>query len=229
MRAVALLGGLLLLSPPALAHPHVLIDQVVRFVETDGAFTYVEVEWRFDPMASELEIAAADENRDGHLSPKEVKALSELALSELKELGYLTWVNTGDKDFRPKAPTFNARIADPAIFMPQDWAPTPDAPGGPMPAPGNAAKKPTDKNAKPKQGPRNLVYTFRYALPKPVKTVAVSAVDPEDFVRIELDKKAPWEIVGGNATCAVDKNNSVKSEYWPGNPFFADRVTCKLP
>ncbi|HEX2886863.1 DUF1007 family protein, partial [Vineibacter terrae] len=91
MKTAALLGGLAaaLLSAPALAHPHVLISQVVRFVASDGAFTHVEVEWRFDPMASELEIAAADDNRDGQLSPKEVKALAELAVGELKELGYL--------------------------------------------------------------------------------------------------------------------------------------------
>jgi hypothetical protein len=233
MRRAALLGGLLVsfLSAPALAHPHVLISQVVRFVESGGVFTHVEVEWRFDPMASELEIAAADDDRDGQLSSKEVKALAELALSELKELGYLTWINTGEKDFRPKAPVFNARIANPAIFMPADWAPTADMPGGPAASPGAGAKgaTPKDKQGKTRQGPRNLVYTLRFALPQPAKTAAVSSIDPEDFVRIELDRKAPWEIIGGSATCAVDKNNAVKSEYWPGNPFFADRVTCKLP
>jgi hypothetical protein len=210
---------------PALAHPHVLISQVVRFVEKDGAFTHVEIEWRFDPMASELEIAAADEDRDGKISGQEMKALGDLATGELKGMGYLTWLNTGDKDFRPsKAPVFSARIASPAVFAPFDWAPTPDAPGGPMPGA-------SGKNAKP-QAPhnaRNLVYTLRFELPKPGKSVAVSAIDPEDFVRIELDKKAPWEIVGGNATCVVDKHTSVKSEYWPGNPFYADRVSCKLP
>jgi hypothetical protein len=215
------------LATPALAHPHVLIAQVVRFVEKDGAFTHVEVEWRFDPMASELEIAAADENRDGQLSAREIKALSELATAELKELGYLTWVNTGDKDFRPKAPVFTARIASPAIFVPADWAPTADAPGGPPPAKGGNVAG--DKYGRPKQAVRNLVYTLRFELPKPSKTVAVSSIDTEDFVRIELERKAAWEVIGGSATCAVDKHTGIKSEYWPGNPFFADRVTCKLP
>lgn len=218
---------------PAWAHPHVLVAQVVRFIEKDGAFTHVEVEWRFDPMASEMEIAASDENRDGQLSAKEIKALGELALSELKELGYLTWFNTGDKDFRPKAPTFNARIANPPIFMPEDWAPMADTPGGgPMPsAPGNGAKgAPTQgKSHKPKRELRNLVYTLRFPLSEPAKMVAVTSIDTEDFVRIELDKKAAWEVIGGKATCTVDKHTAVKSEYWPGNPFYADRVTCKLP
>lgn len=218
-------------AAPALAHPHVLIAQVVRFIEKDGAFTHVEVEWRFDPMASELEIAASDEDRDGQLSPKEVKALSELALAELKELGYLTWFNTGDKDFRPKAPTFNARIANPPVFMPPDWAPMADTPGGPMPPSGGTKGPgtPQGKGGKPRQGPRNLVYTFRFPLPQPAKSVAVTSIDTEDFVRIELDRKTAWEVVGGTADCVVDKHGSVKSEYWPGNPFHADRVTCKLP
>ena len=239
MRIVSMLAAfaalaLSFLAAPALAHPHVLIAQVVRFIEKDGVFTHIEVEWRFDPMASELEIAASDENRDGQLSPKEVKALADLAVAELKELGYLTWFNTGDKDFRPKSPIFSARIESPPIFMPADWAPMGDTPGGPMPtSPGGGSKgttpPPQGKHAKPKQGPRNLVYTLRFPLPEPAKMVAVTSIDTEDFVRIELDKKAPWEVIGGTATCVVDKHTSIKSEYWPGNPFYADRVTCKLP
>lgn len=234
MRPLALLCGLLaaFASAPALAHPHVLIAQVVRFIEKDGLFTHVEVEWRFDPMASELEIAAADVNRDGQLSPKEVKDLSDLAVGELKELGYLTWISTGEKDFRPQKPAFNARVASPPIFVPEDWAPSADMPGGPPKAPGNAGKgpaPPTAKSGKSKHGPRNLVYTLRFALPRPSKIVAVASIDPEDFVRIELDSKAGWEVVGGSATCVRDKHPSIKSEYWPGHPFFADRVTCKLP
>jgi hypothetical protein len=211
----------------------VLIAQVVRFVEKDGAFTHVEVEWRFDPMASELEIAAADGNRDGILSAKEEKSLADLAASELGKLGYLTWINTGAKDFRPKAPAFKAHIANPPVFVPEDWAPTPDAPpGGPMSSSGNGAKgaaAPPLRGQKPTRPMRNLVYTLRFALPQPSKTVAVAAIDPEDFVRIELEKKTPWEVIGGSATCVVDKHPTVKSEYWPGYPFFADRVTCKLP
>ncbi|HJQ60031.1 MAG TPA: DUF1007 family protein [Vineibacter sp.] len=222
--------GPTVLAAPALAHPHVLIGQVTRVVVSNGAFTHVEVEWRFDPMSSELEILAADENRDGQLSAKEVKALAELAMAELKAMGYLTWLNTGDKDFRPKAATFNARIASPAIFVPEDWAPASDTPGGPMKGQGDkSAAPPPQPGAKPKREPRNLVYTLRFELPQPVKSVSITSLDAEDFVRIELDKKTPWEVIGGSANCAVDKHTSVKSEYWPGNPFLADRVTCKLP
>jgi hypothetical protein len=232
VRRLALtLFALLASVAPAMAHPHILISAVVRFIEKDGQFTHVEIEWRFDPMASSMEIVAADSDRDGKLSAKEVKALGELALQELKGFGYLTWLSTGEKDFRPpKAPTFNAYIADPAIFVPEDWAPSADPPGGPMAKPGEPAKPDAKVDTKARRF-RNLVYVFRYPLASPTKTLSVASVDPEDFIRIEVDRKTPHEIVGkaDGATCKVDKHPTVKSEYWPGNPFFADRVTCTLP
>ncbi|QQS12501.1 MAG: DUF1007 family protein [Rhodospirillales bacterium] len=250
--AAAALAAAALLSGAALAHPHIVVSQVVRFVVTDGVFTHVEVEWRFDPFASELEIAAADANKDGKLSEKEVRDLAAVALPELKTLGYLLWLNAGAKDYQPKgaSPVFGARIAAPAVFMPEDWAPQADPPGGAMPAkPGQGApqaapgKPPVSTDMPPLKGattlkdkqrqrtPRNLVYTLRFALEKPAKTVSVAAIDPEDYVRIELPKAKAWEIVGADpgATCAVDKHPTAKSEYWPGNPFFADRLTCRLP
>lgn len=230
MRGVLALFALLLVpGAPALAHPHIMISAVTRFVEKDGQFTHVEIEWRFDPMASSMEIAAADADRDGKLSAKEIKALGEIALPELKSFGYLAWFSTGEKDFRPpKPPTFGARIADPALFIPEDWAPTPDPPGGPM-------AKPAQK-AEPKAEPRarrfrNLVYVFRYPLATPTKSLSVTSLDPEDFIRIESDRKTPHEIIGKSdgAQCKLDKHPTLKSEYWPGNPIFADRVTCTLP
>ncbi len=232
MRRLALaLVALLASAAPALAHPHILISAVVRFIEKDGQFTHVEVEWRFDPMASSIEITAADADRDGKLSPKEAKALGDIALPELKSFGYLTWLSTGEKDFRPpKAPTFSAHIADPAIFVPDDWAPSADPPGGPMAKPG-APPKPAAKVETRARRFRNLVYVFRYPLASPTKTLSVASIDPEDFIRIEVDRKTPHEIVGKaeGAKCTLDKHPTVKSEYWPGNPFFADRVTCTLP
>jgi hypothetical protein len=228
--ALALVALLASVSP-ALAHPHILISAVVRFIEKDGQFTHIEIEWRFDPMASSMEIVAADADRDGKLSPKEIKAMGDLALPELKNFGYLTWLSTGEKDFRPpKAPTFSAHIADPAVFVPEDWAPTADPPGGSMAKPG-APPKPGAKVETKARRFRNLVYVLRYELAHPTKTLSVASVDPEDFIRIEADRKTPHEIIGKSegATCKVDKHPTVKSEYWPGNPFFADRVTCTLP
>lgn len=230
-RLALVLLALLASVAPAMAHPHIMISSVIRFIEKDGHFSHVEIEWRFDPMASSMEIVAADADRDGKLSPKEVKALGDIALPELKSFGYLAWFSTGDKDVRPpKAPTFNARIADPALFVPEDWAPTPDPPGGPMGKPA-AAPKPDDKAEPKARRFRNLIYVFRYPLAAPTKTLSVTALDPEDFIRIEADRKTPHEIVGKaeGAKCTLDKHPTLKSEYWPGNPVFADRVTCTLP
>lgn len=231
MRRLAfVLLALLAVTSPAFAHPHIMISAVVRFVEKDGLFTHVEVEWRFDPMASTVEIAVADADRDGKLSPKEIKALADIALPELKTFGYLSWFSTGEKDFRPpKVPTFDARIADPALFVPDDWAPTPDPPGGPMAKPGAPAKPDAKTETKGRRF-RNLVYVFRYPLAAPTKVLSVTSQDPEDFIRIEFDRKTPHEIIGKSdgATCKLDKHPTLKSEYWPGNPVFADRVTCTL-
>ena len=118
--ALALAG----LFVPALAsaHPHMWISQQVRAVAKDGKYTHVEIEWRFDPFSSEVEIPLIDEDHDGKFSPKEIKVLAGEMLPELKTYGFMSWINTGAKDFRPsKPPEFRARIDDPASFMPADW------------------------------------------------------------------------------------------------------------
>ena len=217
-----------LLATPALAHPHLLISQTVRFIAKDGQFTHVEVEWSFDPFSSDLEIAVADEDKDGKLSPREVSELAKIALPELKRFGYLTWINTGGKDERPAtAPTFSARIADPASFVPGAWAPVADSPSA-APAP---AAPPAKTGRKGEPAMRNLVYVLRYQLARPSKTVSLSAIDPDDYIRIEASESRPFLVEGdgGQATCRKDKHPEIKSEFVRANPFFADRVTCTLP
>ena len=44
------------------------ISQSVRVVTENGAYTHVEIEWKFDPNASEDEIPAIDEDKDGKFS-----------------------------------------------------------------------------------------------------------------------------------------------------------------
>jgi len=210
------------------AHPHVLIGQTVRFIASNGQFTHVEVEWAFDPFSSDLEIAAIDDDKDGKLSPKEEKELEKIALPELKRFGYLTWINSAGKDDRPsQAPTFKARIDNPASFVPGGWAPVPDAVTS-SPSAGAFMGKDLPK---PEPGLRNLVYVLRYQLPKPSKKVSVMAIDSEDYIRIEANPKVPFATAGddGKARCAVDKHPEIKAEYMRGYPFFADRVTCTLP
>jgi hypothetical protein len=227
--AILALAALACGSPAAFAHPHMLISQAVRFIAKDGVFTHVELEWAFDPMSSDLEILAIDEDKDGKISAREEKELSKVVIPELKRFGYLAWFNTGSKDERPNAPpAFKARIANPASFVPGGWAPVPDAAGNLPPMAGAIMGKGIDPKA---PGMRNLIYMLRYALPRPSKSVSVAAIDEEDYIRIEVAPATAFAVEGdgGKAQCKADKHPTVKAEYFRGHPFFADRVTCTLP
>ena len=201
------------------AHPHLWISQSVRVVTENGACTHVEIEWKFDPHASEDEIPAIDEDNDGQFSEEEIRLLVRDMMPELQKSGFLTWLNTGDKDFRPpKVPTFDARIDNPATFTPPDWDH----------GAGDGMKMPENKQAQlpaPSEPHRrrNLVYTMRFELPQPLKTFSITTYDPDDFMRVEVDKSTL------PAGCTLDKHPTYKAEFVPGHPVFADRVTCRLP
>jgi ABC-type uncharacterized transport system substrate-binding protein len=221
MKRAGLALALAALVAPAVAsaHPHIWISQTVRVVETGGAYSHVEIEWKFDPYASEDEIPAIDEDKDGKVSEEETRLLARDMLPELAKVGFLSWLNTGGEDFRPSPPTaFAARIDNPATFTPPDW----DRSAG------DGAKMPDNKrdtiSLPPKhERARNLVYTFRFALPQPVTSFSITIYEPTDDMRIEVDKAS---LPSG---CTLDKHPSHKAEFIPGQPVYADRVTCRLP
>ena len=64
---------------------------------------------------------------------------------------------------------------------------------------------------------------MRFALAQPVPMLSIVTFDPEDFIRFEVDKAS---LPKG---CTLDKHPTYKSEFVPGKPEFADRVSCKLP
>jgi hypothetical protein len=216
-----ILAALLLTPSLAQAHPHLWVQQVVRAVAKDGKYTHVEIEWRFDPFSSEIEIPLIDENKDGKFSAREIKALEGDMMPELKNYGFLTWLNVGAKDVRPaKAPAFTARIDDPASFTLPDWDRSAgDKSGMPMPE-NKRASQPTGPRP---TGPRNLVYVMRFELPQPTKLFSITTFDPDDFIRIEVNKD---QIPAG---CALAKSANYKAEFVRGYPVFADTVTCQLP
>jgi ABC-type uncharacterized transport system substrate-binding protein len=222
-RLVAPIFALVGMLAPAIAvaHPHIWIQQLVRVVAKDGKYTHVEIEWRFDPFSSEIEIPLIDEDQDGKFSAREVKLLGDEMLPELKNVGYLSWINTGGKDFRsPKAPQLSARIDDPASFVPPEWDRAAGDNAG-MAMPPN--KRTGDPAVPRKKGPRNLVYVMRFALPEPAKLVSITTYDPDDFIRVEVDKASV------PAGCSLAKHPSYKAEFVRGYPVFADIVTCQLP
>ena len=217
LACVALLAALVL-PTLAVAHPHIWIQQLVRVVAKDGKYTHVEIEWRFDPFSSEIEIPAIDEDQDGKISAQENRLLARDTLAELGKFGFMTWLGTGAAEFRPKgAPVFTARIEDPAKFVPPDWDRATGDGGMAMPQ----NKRAGDAGAR-KRGPRNLVYVMRFALPQPAATVSVTTFDPDDFVRIEVDGATL------PAGCTLAKNPNHKSEFVRGFPVLADTVTCRL-
>ena len=55
------------------------------------------------------------------------------------------------------------------------------------------------------------------------QTVPITTYEPDDEMRIEVDGAS---LPGG---CTLDKHPTYKSEFIPGQPVFADRVTCRLP
>jgi ABC-type uncharacterized transport system substrate-binding protein len=211
----------MLIPTVVLAHPHIWVQEAVRVVTKDGKYTHVEIEWRFDPFSSEIEIPLIDEDKDGKFSTKEVKTLADEMMPELKNYGYLTWLNTGGKDFRPSdRPVFSARVDDPASFIPPDWdRAAGDSAGMPMPP----NKRGAEPEAPRKRGPRNLVYVMRFKLPEPVKSFSIVTFDPDDFMRIEIDKASV------PAGCTLTTNPAYKAEFVRGYPVFAGVVTCQLP
>jgi hypothetical protein len=217
---LAVLAAAVALAPVlATAHPHVIISQTVRAIEEGGAYTQVEVEWRFDPHASEDEIPAIDEDKDGRISAEELALLVRDTLSSLQQFGFQTWLDAGDKDFQPRTTSvFTAAIENPATFRPPEWD---RSAGDGERMPDNKRQElPADPAAGP---PRNLVYTFRFTLPQPAKTFAITTYDAEDLIRFEVDKASL------PANCTLDKHPTYKSEFVPGQPVYADRVTCRLP
>jgi hypothetical protein len=219
--ALAFALGMVLAPALAHAHPHIWIQQVVRVVAKDGKYTHVEIEWRFDPFSSEIEIPLIDEDKDGKFSAREIKALEGDMMPELKNYGYMTWLNVGGKDMRPaKPPVFAARIDDPASFTLPDWDRSAgDKSGMAMPQNKRTSEPPGPRN----KGPRNLVYVMRFELPQPSKFVQVTTFDPDDFIRIEVNKD---QIPAG---CTLAKHPSLKAEFIRGYPVLADVVTCQLP
>ncbi len=210
----------LLLPASAWAHPHIWISQHVRAISENDRYIAFEIEWHFDPMSSEGEIPPIDEDGDGKISMIETKSLADDMLPELGKVGYQTWLNTGGADFHPPAaPTLNARIDQPATFTPPDWDHDDGDKDAGMPMPENKRVMPPPKP----DVPRNLVYVMRFPLAQPVKSLSIVTFDHEDFIRFEVDKASL------SPGCRLDKHPTYKSEFVPGKPVFADRVSCRLP
>lgn len=91
----ALLLALLVLSPPAVAHPHVWVEarEEVLF-DPGGKVTGIRSTWRFDEMYSAFAVQGLE--KDGKVaSPKDLAPLAETNISSLAEFDYFTFAKNG--------------------------------------------------------------------------------------------------------------------------------------
>jgi len=96
--------GVVALSLPALAHPHILIDAKVAITFDDsGAVAGLHYDWTFDTAFSAWVIQGLDTNDDRETSPEELQELADENLAGLADFGFYTYA--GD-------------IADPMVFTP---------------------------------------------------------------------------------------------------------------
>ncbi len=146
----------------------------------------LEIEWKFDPYASENEIQAIDEDKDGQfLSEEEIRLLVRDMMPEFQKSGFLTWLNTGDEDPRPpKVLAFEARIDNPATFTPPEW----DRGAGDG---DRLLENKSQTMSLPPKGEqeRNLASTMRFELPQPVKSFSITTYELDAHeMRVEVDK-----------------------------------------
>lgn len=85
------------LAAPAQAHPHVYVDVGTTLNFTDGKVTALGVAWTFDPFFSDSLKADYDANGDGLFDLKEKAKMVEHLAPNMKQTGYLTYLQAGGK------------------------------------------------------------------------------------------------------------------------------------
>ena len=96
--------GLLALSAPALAHPHIFIDAKVAVIFDDaGNVSALRHAWTFDTAFSAWMIQGLDTDGDGVTSSEELQPLADENMIGLAEYGFYTYAGPDDApmDFVP--------------------------------------------------------------------------------------------------------------------------------
>jgi ABC-type nickel/cobalt efflux system permease component RcnA/ABC-type uncharacterized transport system substrate-binding protein len=88
-----LVFALVLLAPPAVAHPHIFIDAEARIAFNDaGEIISIRNVWTFDEAFSAWQTQGLDTNADGITSSEEMQELADDNLTGLAEYGFYTSV-----------------------------------------------------------------------------------------------------------------------------------------
>lgn len=97
LRLFACAAGLLGLTLPAVAHPHILIDAKATVVfDANGAVTVLRHSWSFDTPFSAWMIQGLDTNGDGETSSDEMQELADENMVGLADYGFYNYAGEGD-------------------------------------------------------------------------------------------------------------------------------------
>jgi ABC-type uncharacterized transport system substrate-binding protein len=114
VRAVVLAAVASLLAAPgsAGAHPHVFIEYSVTVLMGAAGVEAVQFTWTFDEFTSAMIMQQFDANRDGALSPAEVRNLERGHFAETRESQYFVAMRLNDTPVPVDgARDFTARVA----------------------------------------------------------------------------------------------------------------------
>lgn len=88
---------LLATASPAVAHPHVWLDNVLTFVFDGDRLTALRLTWSFDEFFGTALIRRFDENRNGRFEPPENDKLQANAFVALRDYGYFIHMTVDGK------------------------------------------------------------------------------------------------------------------------------------
>jgi ABC-type uncharacterized transport system substrate-binding protein len=95
---VAAFAGLLLMSAPASAHPHVWITVKTSVVYApDGSAVGVRHAWQFDDMFSAFATQGLESKQKGVFTREELQPLAKVNVESLKEYDYFTYAKAAGK------------------------------------------------------------------------------------------------------------------------------------
>jgi len=109
-RFFPLIGVLLALVTPAIAHPHIFIDAKAKIIFNDqGEIVGIENSWTFDEAFSAWQTAELDVNQDGTTSTEEMADLAKDNIQGLAEYDFYTYAGEGSSTL-PLASMDNAHF-----------------------------------------------------------------------------------------------------------------------